>query len=235
MALHKLLIGLIATTALSQTTTVTGTLVYPDGTPVNGKLSVQLTRSSVINQCTTRQVVPFRQVFATITNGTLGSLNLFPSQCLILGFAGNSSVLAYDGAGIGPTVSITGTNFGTLTLTTGTTPKPNVGIARIVFNKIAGAGSVTCYAIPSNGAAVALTGLTYANNNIQSLLISVGATPLVAATTYQWNYDCVQPYSVIVYDSRNKVLYKANWSVPATSFSPVDIGRVDMNNISSLQ
>lgn len=235
--MNKLLIGLIATTtALSQTlTTVTGTLVYPDGTPVNGRLSVQLTRSSVINQCVSRQVVPFRQVFASITNGTLGSLNLFPSQCLILGFAGNTSVIGYDGAGHSPTISVTGTNFGTLTLTTGTSPKANVGIARLIFNKIAGAGSVVCYAIPSNTAAEALTGITYANNSIASLLISVGATPLAAATTYQWNYDCIQPYSVIVYDNTNRVIYKANWSVPSTAFSPVDIGRVDMNNISSLQ
>ena len=77
------LLLLLATPISAQLVTVSGTFKNPDGTTLTGKAVVSLPRSTVTNTCTTpNQIVSFRQVTVAITNGVLGTLQLYPSSCL---------------------------------------------------------------------------------------------------------------------------------------------------------
>src|ERR1017187_8004316 len=67
----------------AQLITVTGTFKGPDGTAFNGKVAISLARATVTNSCVSPvQVTSFRQVIVKITNGTLGTLQLYASSCL---------------------------------------------------------------------------------------------------------------------------------------------------------
>ena len=64
-------------------TTVTGTFQYPDGSPLNGRVVVRLTRSTVTNMCVTpAQVMSFQPVTIRVTGGVLGTLSLYATSCL---------------------------------------------------------------------------------------------------------------------------------------------------------
>jgi hypothetical protein len=84
MILRALLICvLFALPNFAQIVSITGKFLNPDGTNVNGRVSVMLTQSTVRNTCgSTAQVITFRPVGATITNGVLGSLTLYSTPCL---------------------------------------------------------------------------------------------------------------------------------------------------------
>ncbi len=74
---------LFALPNFAQIVSITGTFKNPDGTNVNGRVSVMLTQSTVTNTCgTVAQIITFRPVGATIVNGVLGSLTLYSSSCL---------------------------------------------------------------------------------------------------------------------------------------------------------
>ena len=63
--------------------TITGTINYPNGVGVNGKVVITMPQSGVTNTCTTPvSIVPLTPITAKITNGTLTSFNLYSTACL---------------------------------------------------------------------------------------------------------------------------------------------------------
>jgi hypothetical protein len=67
----------------AQLITISGTFKGPDGTALNGKVTISMARATVTNSCVSPvQITSFRQVIVKITNGTLGSLQLYASTCL---------------------------------------------------------------------------------------------------------------------------------------------------------
>lgn len=85
-----LLLALIFVVNLSaQLTAITGTFKAPDGALINGQVIIRLTRSTATNMCGTPvQVITFKTVYVRITNGTLGTLNLYATRCLCLTYTG---------------------------------------------------------------------------------------------------------------------------------------------------
>lgn len=64
-------------------TSTTGGVRYPDGSLFSGYLTLQLTRSSVRNICTTpTQVLTLKTIKVLISNGTLGTMSVYPTPCL---------------------------------------------------------------------------------------------------------------------------------------------------------
>ena len=73
--------------SFAQIVGITGKFSNPDGTPVNGRVTVMLTRSTVTVTCgdhglPVAQVITFRPVGASIVNGVLGGLTLYSTSCL---------------------------------------------------------------------------------------------------------------------------------------------------------
>jgi hypothetical protein len=65
-------------------TTITGMFKNPDGTAVNGKITIQLERNgAVTNTCVTpAQVISFTTITRTITSSLMAPLQLYPTSCL---------------------------------------------------------------------------------------------------------------------------------------------------------
>jgi hypothetical protein len=73
----------MALPACAQYQAVSGTVLNPDGTPFTGSFLITLTKSSVVNTCTTpASVVPMPGVTVKVTGGTFPSTNLLPTSCL---------------------------------------------------------------------------------------------------------------------------------------------------------
>lgn len=64
---------------------LTGTIQYPNGAPVNGRLEIKMPRPGVLNTCVTPfKLVPTNSSIVKIVNGSVqgASLNFAPSNCL---------------------------------------------------------------------------------------------------------------------------------------------------------
>ncbi len=47
-----------------------------------------------------------------------------------------------------------------------------------------------------------------------TLTLAAGDTALSPSTDYQWTYQCVQPYAIVVYQSDGTMIYRSLWAVP---------------------
>jgi len=109
---------------------------------------------------------------------------------------GNSTaptIAAGAGAGTSPTISIIGTDLaGQVTLTTGTLPTGGAVVFTVTFNAAFTAAPYVNFS-PVNSNAAALSGLTmvYVTSTMTTFVFTVGATGLVAATQYIWNYTVI--------------------------------------------
>lgn len=104
------------------------------------------------------------------------------------------AIAAGVGAGTTPTVAVAGTDLGfKVSVTTGTLPTAAGTIVTITFN-VAYASAPHYSLVPGNAATALLTGATmvYATSTTTTLVITAGATALVAATAYVWEVVCVQ-------------------------------------------
>lgn len=67
----------------AQTVAVSGTVTNPDGSPFTGTFLISLTKSSVVNTCSTPPaVVPMPGVTVKVTGGTFPTTNLLATSCL---------------------------------------------------------------------------------------------------------------------------------------------------------
>lgn len=87
---------LFSVAALAQQTTITGTFRNPDGSSVNGKVTIQLLRNAIVtNTCSTpAQVISFTQLTRSITNSIMAPLQLYPNTCFVP--SQNYLVYVYD-------------------------------------------------------------------------------------------------------------------------------------------
>lgn len=124
-----------------------------------------------------------------------------------LGVSKTITALHYAGGGTAPTAAV-GTGAGTspsavtvaghdaagsVTVTTGTLPTAAATVLTLTFNTAYGtAPYVVLY--PANAATALLSGATmvYVTGATNTFVITAGATGLVAATTYSWNYIVAQ-------------------------------------------
>jgi hypothetical protein len=224
----------------AQLTAITGTFVLPDSSNFNGSAVVQLTQPTVTNTCgSPKQVVTFKKVTTQITAGSLGSLNLYASPCLLPGVAGNGLAIPLSGAGLGASASLTGQWYGTLTLVAGTNPSALTGVVKTGLTVPNG---VTCYMQPSNtnasGSGVTLSQTTQARQTPtvigRYLTLTAGSTALGAGLTYTWTFACVEPYTVNVYDSSQRLAYSAQWVVPGLGGGSADVTQIDLTQISQV-
>ena len=211
------------------TTLVSGSVLAPDGSSVTGKYVVQLTRSSVKNTCTgSTQTTTFQPVVSTLSTGGWLSLSLYPSPCLSLGTNQTPLLQAGVGAGTTPTVTVTGTQYGTLSITTGTSPALLATVA-LFIPRVTGLSLATqCFLHPLDAETVA--GATVAYSSQRITITSTSA--LTAGTGLQWSWACVQPYTVTLYDTLNQAVYRGQWLVPITRAT--DVSTVDITQLSSL-
>lgn len=230
--------------------TITGTFKQPNGTGITGHLTVALTKPTVTNSCSTTAVATIQQITVAITNGTLGSLSLYPNSCLsiITPSSGTPSAFTGTAAGTGATISVTcGTVpcnvAGTFILITGTNPTAGVPYAFTTGSGNLGASTLAllvlktvngnqpvCSLQPGRGLAN-LAPIAYQfsiGQNTTSMTLVAGSTALAASSAYTWYYSCVQPYTVQVY-SGSTLLYKTVWSVP--NYSPVDASVIDATTV----
>ncbi len=225
--MRALLVLLLSISATAQTvTSIAGAVQNPDGTAVQGKYVIQLTRSTVANTCTgTTQTATFAPVVATLTAGAV-STTLYPSFCLSLGPSRVPLLQPGVAAGHSPTLSATGTQYGTITLIAGTSPAAN-DVAFYFIPRVTGLSIATqCFIQPLNADAVASS--VVITKTGQRVTFQATAA-LTASTTYTWSWGCAQPYSVTLYDSFNQAIYRAAWLVPIAT--PADISTVDVSQL----
>lgn len=208
---------------------MSGTFRNPDGYPVNGRLLVKLSSSSLTNSCSTpAQVIAFRDVQTTVSNGILGSLSLYASSCLVPQHT--PTAITGAAAGRGATVSVSGTNlYGTVTLHTGsglgtswaaeTKSWANTQVTWASLQSASGSGVVATlmfgggvsYAPRPLCIVSGITGLTYLSG-AKSIQFS-GA--VAGASTYLISYSCAQnSYAVELISNNGQSLYRGNWIVP---------------------
>jgi hypothetical protein len=82
MKLAGLLLLVAVTYAQPHKVTITGTFKNPDGSAVNGTIFVSPSQKSATYICGGSTPLQLSAVTATITNGVLGSLQIYPSVCL---------------------------------------------------------------------------------------------------------------------------------------------------------
>jgi hypothetical protein len=227
---------------------ITGTFRQPNGTGITGYITVALIKPTVTNSCNTPSAVTtLQQITVAITNGTLGSLSLYPNSCLsiITPSSGTPSVFTGPAAGTGATIGVGRCGAvpcnvaGTFTLVTGTNPtsgvpyafttgSSNLGqstLALLVLKTVNGNQPVCSLQPSSSNTNLAPIAYQFSiGQNTTSMTLVAGSTALAASTAYSWAYSCVQPYLVQVY-SGSTLLYKTFWSVP--NFSPVDASVID--------
>ena len=225
-------------------TTITGTFKNPDGSGVTGRALVSLQKSTVVNGCSARQVMTIQQISTKITNGTLGSLSLWPSTCLsVAPVSTKTPILSVgDAAGTGAAVSAVCGTFcgvsGTITLTTGTNPAAGseysftTGRSLLSQNTLAVLMLFTpkgnqpyCVLQPrsSNSINAPVVWQWGIGTQTTSLTLAASTVPLAASTAYTWSYSCVQPYIVTVVRSDGTTLYTGKWSVPNTGSADVTV------------
>ncbi len=228
--MKKLLIGLLPAALFAQTV-ITGNVLAPDGTAINGKYIIQLTRSTVQNLCTTHpQTITFRPAVVNLTSGGAIATSLYASPCLSLS-AGTSPAPLFQlgvGAGSGATDTVTGTQFGAISVTAGTSPTPNQPVAYFIPQVQGLSRATQCFLQPINSnAATSGVSIEYTAQRITLQ----ATTSLTSTDVYQWSWACVLPYSVTLYNiTTNKEIYSGRWLVPA-SISAVDISTLDITQL----
>lgn len=233
---------------LSGQVAISGTFQYPDGTSFAGRVTIELPRPTVTNSCVTpAQTVAFSQIVTQITNGTLGSLSLYPSGCLSLQpiVLGKPFITTGVAAGNGSTATVLlgGTNAtGTFALNTGVNPAagtqyvlttgqsgiPQSTLALMIL-KTSNGTQPSCSLQPhsANATFAPVSWIFNIGQTQTTMTLVAGSTPLAKNTTYTWTYSCVLPYKISVYDSTNTLLYTSSWSVPSTFSPPVDVTLLD--------
>jgi hypothetical protein len=217
---------------------VTGTFQGPDGTPLNGKIEIKLTRPTVTDICSTpMQIFTFRTMTVPVVNGVMNPITLHANACLKLQPPSTKTPVSFPLIGAGSDIngignaatSVTefgpaGTNVdGIFALTTGTeNTLPNAGIAKLTL--WTNTGQTYCRAV-TESAAYQTSYVFNATNGATSFVFSTGPA-LTVNTTYVWKYICSQPYLVRVFNSKNELLYTADWLVPIAV--SVDVTELDV-------
>lgn len=104
------------------------------------------------------------------------------------------TIAAGAGAGTTPTVSVVGSDMGgEVNVTTGALPTAAAVVATITLGSAAFTNAPYVVLQPANAATALLTGATmvYVTATTGTFVINAGATGLVAATAYKWNYHIV--------------------------------------------
>jgi hypothetical protein len=128
------IIGALLACSASGQVTITGTFQNPDGTPVNGSVRIILTQPNVTNTCgTSRLVSVFAPVVAQITNGNLGSLDLYATTCLTQGTTGTAFVSTATAAGQGATITLGFLSFRRVVTLVGGTSGAVPGLVAQIF------------------------------------------------------------------------------------------------------
>lgn len=207
----KLICGLlIAVGAGAQITTVTGSLIYPDGSLFTGSVVAQLTRPTVANSCSHVQVAAYGRVTAMVSSGNL-SISLYPSQCLSLGTGSTPLIVAGGGLGSGGVASATGTTNGIISLIAGTSPGPNAVLAYFTPHVTGIDPGSQCFFQASNANAIG-AGVTVKSTSQRTAFTST--TAVTSGQTYTWNWICTIPYNVAMFNQQNKQIVSARWIVP---------------------
>jgi len=205
----KAILGLTAMVAIvschAQLITITGTFKKPDSTALNGRLLVQLTRSTALNSCVSpKQVTSFQPITVKIVNGVLQSLQLYATSCLNGGSAGLAST--------------TGTS---VVATTGLFPANMAGPKSTAGTCSASTGGAC---IPTVGWIVVGTALYQIASQQSQLAITLTST-LSTATNVNWYYGPF--YLARIYDAQNNLIYQNRWQVPNSS--PQDVTALGEN------
>jgi hypothetical protein len=116
----------------------------------------------------------------------------------VLGNGGTPSCAVnttFAGAGatctLAPSGAVSTDVSGRISLTTGTTPTATGTLITITLNLTHQTAFQSCHLIPQTAATDALIATVYTTAPTTTVwTISVGATPLTGATTYQWGYIC---------------------------------------------
>lgn len=79
-----LICAILCAVGLTAQTTITAMFRNPDGTAVNGTVTIQLQRNGIVkNTCVTpAQVVSLSPITRTITSSLMAPLQLYPTSCL---------------------------------------------------------------------------------------------------------------------------------------------------------
>lgn len=190
---------------------LSGTMVYPDGTAFNGKLTLRYSKASVANACAGGQIVQNQPVTLNIVNGVIPALSLIASACQGTNrLTQPVTAITQRGAGLGANASTNGFDLqGTVVLHTGTNPTAGP-IARVQFGQIYPGGQTPKCITTLNGVQYGLT------TSATTLLLTFNSTTaLQPNTSYSITYYCsTQPASVTAFNASNVQIYTGHWVVP---------------------
>lgn len=210
-----------ASIGYAQFISVTGVMAYPDGTPFNGKVKIQYARPTATQACTgSAQIVPLSPVTVAVTNGTLGTLSLYQTPCLVPTIT-NPTITPGTAAGKGATTgNMLGYDLGAGgLLTTGTGTTAGV-VATIKFGQIY-KSAPKCIIFWNS----VQYGIGYETTTL--LLKLIAKNPLAQSTIFTYAYYCaLQPMLVQVIDQNNNLLYNSTWVTPrgpSTNITKLDL------------
>ncbi|MDE2099966.1 MAG: hypothetical protein KGL39_22120 [Patescibacteria group bacterium] len=216
-------------------TTITGHFYGPDGTAVTGRAIISINLPTVLNHCTTpAQTVAYRSVQVAINGGTLGSLSLLSGPCMVVQHT--PTVQTGQGAGFGAVInSYTGTDLsGTVVYTTGAAPNSTSGTGTtpsttaqvvVVFAGGPYRPGPACYIAPVVFyPSLSSAPLQLNSNTTGSTEVFYAVNTPAANTSYQFSFYCqIQPYTVKILDSTNRLLYQGQWIVPNQGSADVSV------------
>jgi Protein of unknown function (DUF1565) len=185
------------TGATSVTFPTSGTLATTSAIPAANNPTGTLGLSAVNGSASTFMRSDAAPLLSQGIAPTWTGSHTFNSTSFFTKLGGSSSApTAVAGAGAGgtpgtPTLSAGSTDIsGNVSITTGTLPSASAVVITVTFNKAAFTNAPFVELTPANAATALLSGATmvYLSATTGTFVINAGATGLVAATAYSWNY-----------------------------------------------